>query len=96
MRKGVINMSRAWDIEKNLSPRQELNLWPSVHRTDGLTTELLAPLSWLVDRIISNFLSIYFFGLVDQPEGKEKSLEIIIHQELNFVPFYWFKIASRT
>ena len=26
----MINMSRAWDKQKNLSPRQELNLWPSV------------------------------------------------------------------
>ena len=26
--------------KKNLSPWQELNLWPSVHRSDALTTEL--------------------------------------------------------
>ena len=33
-------MSRARDREKHLSPRQKLNLWPSVHRSDALTTEL--------------------------------------------------------
>ena len=26
----MINMSQAWDKQKNLSPRKELNLWPSV------------------------------------------------------------------
>ena len=36
----AIDMSRARDKEKNLSPWQELNLWPSVHRSDALTTEL--------------------------------------------------------
>ena len=30
MRNDVINMSRAWNKQKHLSPRQELNLWPSV------------------------------------------------------------------
>ena len=25
---------------KNLSPQQELNLWPSIHQSDALTTEL--------------------------------------------------------
>ena len=30
VRNDVINMSRAWDKQKNLSPRKELNLWPSV------------------------------------------------------------------
>ena len=38
--KRVINMSRAWDKRKNLSPRLELNLSPSVQRSDALTTEL--------------------------------------------------------
>ena len=27
-------------MKKNLSPRKELKLWPSVHRSDALTTEL--------------------------------------------------------
>jgi len=40
MRNDVINMPRARDREKNLSPRQKLNLRPSVHRSDALTTEL--------------------------------------------------------
>ena len=40
MRSVVINMSRARDKRKNLSPREELNLRPSVHRSDTLTTEL--------------------------------------------------------
>ena len=40
MRSVVINMSRAPDKRKNLSPREELNLRPSVHRSDILTTEL--------------------------------------------------------
>ena len=106
MRNFVINMSRARDIENNLSPRQEFNLWPPVHRSDALTTELrrargelgipfgdsdffhcpIVVTSW--SHHFSTFDVYIFFGLVDQPEGREKSLETIIHQELNFVPFY--------
>ena len=40
VRNEVINMSRARDKEKNLSSQQDLQLWPSVHRSDALTTEL--------------------------------------------------------
>ena len=40
MRSVVINMSRARDKRKNLNPREELNLKPSFHRSDTLTTEL--------------------------------------------------------
>ena len=40
MRDDVINMSRARDKDKKLSPRQELNLWPSAQRLDALTSEL--------------------------------------------------------
>ena len=40
MRNDVIIMSWARDKENNLSTRQELNLWPLVHRSDTLTTEL--------------------------------------------------------
>ena len=40
MRNDVINMSWAWDKEKKLSFQQELNLWPSVHWSDALSTEL--------------------------------------------------------
>ena len=36
----VINMSRARDKRKDLSPPEELNPRPSVHRSDILTTEL--------------------------------------------------------
>ena len=35
IRKDVILMSQAWDKEKNLSPRQESNLWPSAPRSDS-------------------------------------------------------------
>ena len=40
MRSVVINMSRPRDKRKSLSPREELNLRPSVHPSDILTTEL--------------------------------------------------------
>ena len=40
MRIRVINMLPTRDKEKNLSPRKELNLQPSVHCSDALTTEL--------------------------------------------------------
>ena len=40
MRSVVINMSRARDKRKNLNPREELNLRPSVHRSDTLTIQL--------------------------------------------------------
>ena len=36
----VVNMSRAREREKIWAPWQELNLWPSTHRSDALTTEL--------------------------------------------------------
>ena len=39
MRNDVIIMSRARYKEKNLSTRQELKLWPFVHRSDTLSTE---------------------------------------------------------
>ena len=42
MRSVVINMSQARDKRKNLSPREELNLKRSVHRTDIL----IKPLSY--------------------------------------------------
>ena len=44
---GIFNMSWAWDKEKNLSSRQESNPWPSVHRLDALTAELLGVAQWL-------------------------------------------------
>ena len=40
MRNDVIITSWARDKENNLSTRQELNLWPLVHRSNTLTTEL--------------------------------------------------------
>ena len=40
VRNDIINLSRAWEKEKNRSCRQELNLWPSIHWLDVLTTEL--------------------------------------------------------
>ena len=43
----MINMSQAGRGQrKNLSPRQELNLRPSVHRSDALTTELQRTHNW--------------------------------------------------
>ena len=40
VRNDIINLSRAWEKEKNRSRRQELNLWPSIHWSDALSTEL--------------------------------------------------------
>ena len=36
----MLTMSRAWDKEKKLSPRDDSNLSPSARRSDALTTEL--------------------------------------------------------
>ena len=40
MKDELINMTPAWDKEKNLSPQQELNPWPPEHRVGALSTEL--------------------------------------------------------
>ena len=36
----IINMTRAWDKEKNLSPRRESYPWPPEHRAGALSTGL--------------------------------------------------------
>ena len=40
MESKLINMTLAWDKEKNLSPQQESNPRPPEHWADALSTEL--------------------------------------------------------
>ena len=50
----LIYMTRAWEKEKNLSPRQESNPWPPEHRVGALSTELREPMETKV--ILSEFI----------------------------------------
>ena len=71
MRNNVINMSRAWDKQKNLSPRQELNLWPSV--TPAMI--FLRPADLKENRVCENVPARV------QHKSKSRCLKLFFHLE---------------